>query len=318
MKASTAAAFEHWESYYRRGELTTCPMGTDPNYSAEVRAAWEEFFTGLPDGTRLIDLCTGNGAVALIAKESGALAGKRFEIHGVDRARIQPALDVAGGAELFAGIAFHPGVAAEALPFEAHSMGAVCGQYALEYTDAGRVLPEIARVLGPGGRAQFIMHSEESVLYANGQESQRLARLIFERLELFRRCRELLAAERSGSARLQAASQAVTRAAQRLAEAVRASVNPHFGQQVGQALDALWQRRGQLGPAATERELDYIEHEAQSGLRRVRDITRVALSRHAVQKLGSQALAAGLTQFAFAPQLHAGHVVGWRVSFARA
>ena len=124
---------EHWESYYRGGALVSCPMGLEPGYTGEVRDAWVTFFATLPDGARVLDIGTGNGAVALIAKETAATLGRSFEIHGVDLARVDPVRHVPNGATLLAGIEFHPGVPAEQLPFEANGFDAVSGQYALEW-----------------------------------------------------------------------------------------------------------------------------------------------------------------------------------------
>jgi ubiquinone/menaquinone biosynthesis C-methylase UbiE len=314
MKGRSSPSLEHWESYYRRGELTTCPVGMEANYSAEIRSAWQSFFAGLGNNARLVDLGTGNGAIALLAKETAAASGTAFEIHGIDRARIQPALDVPHGAELFAGINFHPGVAAEALPFADHSVDAICGQYAIEYTDMARTLREMARVLKPGGRVQFVLHSQESVLFDNAQESLRLARLIFEQLNLFGRYRKSMAAEGASAATRAALSVSLSRAAQELQQAARVSRNPHFAQQILQALGALWQRRAVLGSAGAQSELAHLEREARDSVRRLRDIVGHALSRGDVEKLGRIAAAAGLTSFTVHVQTHAGHTVGWRVT----
>ena len=54
---------EHWETYYRGGGLVTCPTGPDGNYSLEIRDAWVEFYTDVPDGARVLDVGTGNGAI---------------------------------------------------------------------------------------------------------------------------------------------------------------------------------------------------------------------------------------------------------------
>ncbi len=97
---------EHWESYYR-GALVSCPMGLEPNYTGEVRDAWVTFFATLPDGARVLDVGTGNGAVALIARETAGTLGRRFEVHGVDLAQIDPTRHVKNGEVLPAGHHVH-------------------------------------------------------------------------------------------------------------------------------------------------------------------------------------------------------------------
>jgi hypothetical protein len=56
MRGTAPGSFAHWESYYRRGEITTCPVGTEANYSAELRTAWVYFFQRLKNQKRLQDI----------------------------------------------------------------------------------------------------------------------------------------------------------------------------------------------------------------------------------------------------------------------
>ena len=117
------------------------------------------FFEAQMDGTRILDIGTGNGAVALLAYEVGQAENKNFEIHGVDAAEIEP--DLAGDVSVD-GIHFHTGVPMEHLPFAENSFDCAISQYALEYSDIEVSLSEIARVLKSGGNARFIMHSADS------------------------------------------------------------------------------------------------------------------------------------------------------------
>jgi hypothetical protein len=58
----------------------------------------------------------------------------RFEVHGIDLARIDPRRAVPDGARRFEDAVFHGGVAAEALAFTDGYFQAAVGQYSLEYT----------------------------------------------------------------------------------------------------------------------------------------------------------------------------------------
>ena len=70
--STQALSLEQWETYYRGGAIATCPMGPDGDYDLEVRQAWVEFFSTLPEGARILDVGTGNGVVALIAAETAS------------------------------------------------------------------------------------------------------------------------------------------------------------------------------------------------------------------------------------------------------
>jgi hypothetical protein len=60
------------------------------NYDDRVAAGWRAFFHALPAGSRILDLCTGNGEVAVIAAEISSVHGKNFAITGIDLADIDP------------------------------------------------------------------------------------------------------------------------------------------------------------------------------------------------------------------------------------
>ncbi len=190
---------EHWETYYRGGALATCPIGPDANYTLDIRDAWVEFFASFPNGARILDVGTGNGAVALIARDAATAAGTQLEIHGSDLALIDPPRQVRGGETMFGGITFHPGVATERLPFEAASLDGVSAQFALEYTDVDRSLREISRVLKPGGRVRsacttWIPWSSRTRGYRSSQ-----AHLVLDESRIYRKLRAFVAAEREAS-----------------------------------------------------------------------------------------------------------------------
>ncbi len=311
-----SSSLTHWESYYRQGALTVCPVGPSPNYSAEVRAAWENFFLTLSSGATIVDVGTGNGAIALIAKETAGAAGKTFAIHGIDRAQIHPERDVPHGYALFEGIRFLAGVSAETMPFADRSVDAVCGQYALEYMQLERALAEIARVLAAGGQAQFIMHSQESVLFQNAQESLRLARVMFGQIDIMNRCRGVIGVERYGLARAEAARARLTAGFQELDRLIRSSPNPHLAQQVHEMLRNFLVRQPAFDEQAALAGLARMDRDVQDALKRVRDLAQYALSRNDIDRLRRRVTRAGFADFRAEQQVHADrHIVGWRVTF---
>lgn len=150
-----------WSSYWAEGHVHSLGRAYEGgNYGGRVRDFWWRVFDRLPDGARVLDICSGNGAVALLALEYAREHGKAFEVHAVDRADIDP--ERAIGREAAAAIRFRGGVAVESLPFEAACLDLVTAQYGLEYTDPERSVPELARVLRPGGRLAVVHHHPDS------------------------------------------------------------------------------------------------------------------------------------------------------------
>ena len=134
----------------------------NPATALEIARLWQGWLADLPDGSRILDVATGNGIVLAHAAGAARARGLRFELTGVDLADIDPPrylrnLDPALRAAVFRG-----GVAAEALPFTDGSFDVVVSQYGIEYADLERALAEIARVLVPGGALVWLAHAADS------------------------------------------------------------------------------------------------------------------------------------------------------------
>jgi ubiquinone/menaquinone biosynthesis C-methylase UbiE len=302
----------HWESYYHGGALAACTLGSEDSYTLELRSVWEQFFAQLADGARVLDLATGNGAIALIARDAARSHGRQFEVHGTDLARINPPRDVRGGAQLFQGITFHPGVASEALPFAAASFAAVSGQYALEYADQERALAQVLRVLEPGAGAQFVLHHAGSVLAERARVSLRHADVVLSETKLYRKLRRLLEAQmRSPTAARRAADELSAALAQvretGLFEADRRLIDVTLD-----AVGKLLGLRGELERAALEREIDAVEGELRDGVRRLNDLLGVALGDEAMAACAATARRLGFAQVRYEPLRHGRDaLVGW-------
>lgn len=149
----------HWTDYWRggRAEVLTVQTANGP-LPLDTSGVWADYFPRFQPGARLIDLATGSGQVAGYAAEAGAAGGLAFEVVGVDYAD----LDTDGrGPD---GVTLMGGVSLEDLPFEASRFDGAASQFGIEYADARRALPELARVLKPGGRCQMLLHHAASVI----------------------------------------------------------------------------------------------------------------------------------------------------------
>lgn len=171
---------DFWSEYWAAGPLTSMVDGFESNYRGELRERWLQFFSVFPARSRLLDIGTGNGAIAMLAAEYSRSEQRGFELHGADRALIDPRRSLKEKAELVDSITFHSAAAAEDLPFEDRWFDGVSGQYALEYTRHKDALAELWRVLKPGGRACFVMHDHGSEVLRRGREQLRQIELIEE------------------------------------------------------------------------------------------------------------------------------------------
>lgn len=193
-----------WSRYWHFDRIASCMDGPNHgNYADEVAAGWREFFRTLPNGAAVVDLCTGNGAVAVIAAQVGREGGKELRVTGVDQADIDPPRHVTRFAHEMRSIDFRGGVAAESLPFEDASFDAAVSQYGIEYSDLSRSLAEAARVLAPGGRLRFVMHAAEGVVCAGARGVVEDADFLLDEIDLpgrAARCFEaVIAVERNSS-----------------------------------------------------------------------------------------------------------------------
>lgn len=315
-------SLEQWETYYRGGMIATCPTGPDGGYDLEVRDAWVEFFSMLPEGARILDVGTGNGVVALIAAETAAARGRRWEIHATDLAQIDPLRHVPDGARRLAGITFHAGVATEHLPFDAESFDAVSGHYALEYTDTAAALAEIHRVLKPASDAQFIIHSADSVLVQNARWSLREAEFVLVETKVFRRLHRLVTMEQVTPGTTQRATAELRAAIQALKRGLQQARQARAGNVLSVVLDAVQKlliARKEMKPQAVGLEVDRAESELRASIRRLNDLLAHARTERDMENIEKDAAAAGFSLIERMPQYHAGkNLVGWQLLLHRA
>ena len=150
-----------WDSFWRYDRLSSFLSGPGArNYAAPIADGWRAFFNDLPDGARILDLATGNGAIAVMAVE----AGKGFSVTGADLAAVEPTAFVTRNVAELEQVHFLPNTPAEALPLADASIDAVVSQYGVEYSDLARSIPEAVRVLAPGGRLRFAIHAAEGTV----------------------------------------------------------------------------------------------------------------------------------------------------------
>ncbi len=179
---------DHWSDYWSRGSLTSLPQDFAANYDGEVAGFWQQVFRGVPEQGRIIDLCTGNGAIALLAAEYARKVSPGLEITAVDAATISPesiAQKYPGQAELLQRIRFIGNCRVEEMNLPPAGFDLVTSQYGIEYCDWTQAAAQVERVLRPGGRLVLVSHTATSdIMKFMAQEQREYAQL--ERLGFFR------------------------------------------------------------------------------------------------------------------------------------
>jgi len=181
-----------WDQYWRDGRLASCGGEGRSGYQAAIADGWRAFFAALAPGSRILDACAGNGAVARIAEEVAIAGGVLFDIDAFDSARIAPVQENSS-------IRFQARVRAESTPYPAGVFDAVVGQYAIEYTALERTLPELKRVSRPSGRVRFVVHAREGIVVAGARQQLEDVRRFHETGDIFSAARELARARAAGS-----------------------------------------------------------------------------------------------------------------------
>ncbi len=288
----------HWDRYWQADRLSACLADTATgNYAQAIRTGWAAFFEPFPDGARLLDIGTGNGAVPLIARETAVQAGRRFEIHGVDRADIDPARFVHATPGALADIHFHGRTSAESLPFPDRHFDGLTGQYALEYTDPASSVRELARVAKPGARLRFVLHAEGATPVAGAARCLAEIAFLTEELRILDKARVLMRAafafEQANAFDTRLEDEARKAREQYLAAARAADARyPGAGSKAlfSEILDgvrAAWDHRRNFTLDYILTGLDRIDQETRAHAARLEDMRRAALSREELAALAT-------------------------------
>lgn len=324
---------EEWSRFWQRGTVTTFEGHFSENYDAEIRDFWWAEFERIPHGARVVDLATGNGAVALLAAQFAREHGKSFRITGLDSAAIdaarlaeaRPAL-----AQDLAAVALHGGVPLEATGLEPGSVDLVTSQYGFEYGDTAAGSREAARILVPGGRVAMITHHDQSAILAQAREGLAQVAMCLEQerfVHLARRMVKLFRGLKPGRqhGRLNWTPGAVKVREELMAAAGR--LERHARDPEVQRKDAgfiefvvpgvlrLLEQSRALSLQRLEQAWGEIEAEAETYRLRMADLVSAARSQAGMEEICSQLAAAGLVEATFAPlSYRGGTLLGWTLT----
>ena len=167
--SESGRAREGWKKYWQEGRAASCVAENEAT-AREIDEHWMRLFAGLPDGSRILDIATGNGAVLAYAARAAERAGKRYSLTGIDAAAIRPLRHLRNPPAGLEQARFMGGVAAEEMPLEDASFDVVRSQYGLEHADLDRARPEIERVLAARGQLFWLAHRADSLVVRQNRD----------------------------------------------------------------------------------------------------------------------------------------------------
>ena len=155
---------DQWSRYWQAGQLTSLPQDFAVNYEGEIYDYWVSYFSELPSAASVLDLCTGNGAVALLAQTFSDQQSKQLSITGLDGASISleaihkryPDLS-----KQIDAVNFIDNQAIESMSLD-EQFDLITSQYGIEYCDWSVVASTVTKHLKPGGQFVIITHAPET------------------------------------------------------------------------------------------------------------------------------------------------------------
>lgn len=154
----------HWSTYWHAGARHSLPQDFVGNYDRELGGFWAKQFATVPSDGCMLDMCTGSGAIAVLArKHLPASVG----VSAIDGAAVDLGLlraIWANDTSALDQIEFIFGCPIEALTQDhfAGPFDLVTSQYGLEYCDLGVVAPIVAGLMKPGGQLVMVTHASDS------------------------------------------------------------------------------------------------------------------------------------------------------------
>lgn len=276
-------AFWAWDQYWRDGRLASCGGEGGAAYQAAITEGWRGFFRTLPTGSRILDACTGNGAVAFIAEEVAAECGIRFEIEAFDGAVITTSQSPHGM------IHFRSRVVAESLPYSDDSFDAVVSQYGLEYSDMQRSLSELARVSVSHGRVRLMSHACEGIVVGEARQQGEEARRLLDS-SIFRIARELTEMRDAGTPEpaLKSLKVRYNETVQELERAAARSVEPAMYSNVCRVLTHALSIQQQVGAKPVSGKIDEVLQTVRAHAERLEAMAHAALDEAGAKALGER------------------------------
>lgn len=158
---------QHWTDYWQNtNSLNSFAEGEQGRgYQDEVAEFWHSQFKHIAPESTVVDLGTGNGAVAVLAEEYSKQQDLQWNVIGLDSADINPQkLQISDSTKKnhLNNIEFIGNTPIESMIFEPNSISAFVSQFAFEYSNIQTSLELCLKCLKPGGIISIVAHHPES------------------------------------------------------------------------------------------------------------------------------------------------------------
>ncbi|MCH2191200.1 MAG: class I SAM-dependent methyltransferase [Gammaproteobacteria bacterium] len=149
-----------WNNYWDTGFNSTFTGHEDTGFFKELEQAWIAEFESLEDGSTIVDLGAGNGALTATILATNETHNKGFDVIAVDYAAVK------NSSELFskkrADLTVKDNTSIEETGLEGDSVDLCVSQFGFEYADHEKASSEAYRILKEGGRLIAIVHHKQS------------------------------------------------------------------------------------------------------------------------------------------------------------
>ena len=163
---------EQWTRFWEKGTPTTFFGNFDKNYDGKIAEFWNSQFEQVPDNGHILDLATGNGALAVLAAGYAHQNQRNLRVTGIDYAKIDPAGLVL--AELNSTIrdklTFHSHRRIEDTELSEKSVDLIISQFGFEYGEPEASVLEASRILRQQSAIALVTHRRGSVIHRQSND----------------------------------------------------------------------------------------------------------------------------------------------------